>query len=174
MAGHMLDDRQDAAREQPIRRCTAERRHDTCGGPISAIADHGICASDGNIQDRHAINGYAESGDIIGNEPGAGPDGLARALPAECGEGGGGRIRGPVGRLQALDAATLLVDEHGRVRAADAIAQLGDEPSDLRRALAIALEKNEAERVGIAEEVALGARERRTGAAEDDGGGARA
>ena len=76
-----------------------------------------------------------------------------------------------MGRLQPCDTPAFLVNEHRRIGASDALTQVGDEPSDLRRALAVPLEKNEAEGVGVAEEVALGGRERGAGAAEDDSGG---
>ncbi len=72
-------------------------------------------------------------------------------------------------RLEACDAAAFLVDQHRRIRPPDRVAQGDDEAAQLVRIVAIALKQDEAEWIGVTEEVALDLRERRAGAAEDDG-----
>ena len=70
-------------------------------------------------------------------------------------------------RLEARDTATFLVDQDRHVGASDRIAQIGDEVAHLVRGVAIALKQDEAQRVGVAEKIALDRRQRRAGAAED-------
>ena len=70
-------------------------------------------------------------------------------------------------RLQALDPAAFLVDQHRRIRTADRCLEIGDEGPDLIRFSAIALKQDEACGIGGAEEIALRPIEVPTGAAED-------
>ncbi len=50
-------------------------------------------------------------------------------------------------RLQALDPATFLIDQHRRILAADTFAQRPDEGTQLVGLLAVAPEENESERI---------------------------
>ena len=70
-------------------------------------------------------------------------------------------------RLQTLNPAAFLVDQHRRIRSADRCLEIRDEAPDLIRLDAIALKQDEAGRVGGAEEIALRRIEAWPGAAED-------
>ena len=71
-------------------------------------------------------------------------------------------------RAETRDAAAFLVDENRRVLPADDVAKILDQPGDVLWRADIAREQDQAEGAGLLKEGALGVRQRRAGAAEDD------
>ena len=83
-----------------------------------------------------------------------------------------GRRKGrPFRRTHPGDPAAFLVDQDGSVRTPDRGPQVGDERPDLIGRLAVAAEQDEAEGIGLPEELAFFRGEGGTGAAVDDRGG---
>jgi hypothetical protein len=70
-------------------------------------------------------------------------------------------------RAKPRHAPTFLVDQYKRIVAFDGGAQFGYQRAQLRRVDAVAREKDEPERIGIAEQTALVVAQRRSGAADD-------
>ena len=79
----------------------------------------------------------------------------------------------PMGRPQALDAATFLIDQDRRL-SANRVAKVRGQAADLIGALGIAGEQDKAERLEIAEESGLIRGQDGTGAAKDGGAPAHA
>ena len=128
---------------------------------------------DDDVENRQAVDGDAEIGEIGGDQPRLQPSGAGALL--RVGLGDARRARPPadrpaIRRLQALDAAALLVDQHRRIGTADAVAEIGDQVADLRRRLAqLRLKRIRPQRLLGGEEVALLGGQARSGAAGDEG-----
>ena len=84
-------------------------------------------------------------------------------------EMGGRRVEAPMGRPEARNRPALLVDQDRRVSASDRIAQRQNQVPNLVRGAAIAPEKNETDRIGIAEKTLFFRAHRFAGATQDDG-----
>ena len=80
-----------------------------------------------------------------------------------------GRHMPPMRRLQPLDPAAFLIDEHEELIASDGVVEVGDERPDLVRVAAIAPKENEAAGAGCGKEGPLGVVERQARTAGDEG-----
>ena len=114
MAGHVLENRQDAPIAQSLRDSAGNGRHFPRLGAIGAITDHRICPGARHIGDRQAIDVDAQrrkiGGDQAGAEPGGGKAGVTIPV-VERAIGRARRIARPVRRTKALNAPALLVDQ---------------------------------------------------------------
>jgi len=73
MAGDVLDDRQYAALEQPLANRSGKFRDASRLGSVSAVADHRIRPGNRDVEHRQTIDCYAESFEIVRNQPGTKP-----------------------------------------------------------------------------------------------------
>ena len=122
--GNVLEDRQHAACEQPLAQRQAETRDPLRLDAIGAVADHRIGPGNRQVEHRKAIDGDAELGEIVGDQPGAEPGRLLRGWVRQRSDAGGRRIKPPFGRPQPRNPSALLVDQNRRVGTPDAAAQL--------------------------------------------------
>ena len=164
VAGHVLDDRHDAAGDEAVAIGAAERRDLLGRSGKRARADHRVHPLAGDVENRRAIDADPDFDEIGGDEPRRQPGGaFGRARGGEARRGGIGR---PMRRPHALHPPAFLVDEHGRVGAADNGAEIVDERAQLRPIDDVALEQDQSPRPRVAEERALFGAEARPGAAE--------
>jgi hypothetical protein len=139
-----------------MRHCAAETDDlvDRCAE--GAVADDGVGAGDGEIEDGRAIGIDAEIAQVAGDKAGGCFGGGAGTVAVACfvagGVRGGGGQRAAEWRAEALHAAAFLVDEDKRFVSTDGFARVRDEAADLVVGLAIAGEQDDAERARCGEE----------------------
>ena len=167
VAGHVLDDRRDAAGEEAVAIGAAERRDLPGRRGKCARADDRVHLRVGDVEHRRAIDADPDLDQIGGDEPRRQPGGAFRR--ACRGETRRRRIGRPIWRPHALHAPAFLVDEHRRVGAADNGAEVVGERAQLRPVDHVALEEDQSPRLRVAEERAFFGAEARPGAAEDNG-----
>ncbi len=170
MPRHVLDDRLDAAREQPLGDRSAHRRDPKGPGGERPRADGRVGSLIGDVEHRRAIDGDPGLGQIGRDQAG---DETRRGLGFGWLEPrldrGRGRVGAPVGRRHPLNPSALLVDQDGRVGPADALPERSREFTQLIAVGDVALEENEAPGVMLAKEGALLRVERKARAAADEG-----
>ena len=170
VAGNVLHHRQHAARQQPLAGGATERGDAPGLVAIGAVADDLVGAGDGNVDHRQAVDGDAESRQIVGDEPRAEPHRLRPECSPNAASAAAAGYAGQCGgfrRWTRPPSWSISIGASGR---STACRRLGDERLDLRRRPAVALKENEPERRCGAEELALGGAQFGAGAAEDDGG----
>ena len=167
VAGHVLDDRRDAAGDEAVGIGAAERRHLRGGIGEGARADRRMHPLAGDVEHRRAIDIDSDFNQVGGDQSRRQPRGAFGR--ARGGETRGGGIWEPVRRPHALHPPAFLVDEHGRVGAAGKGAKVVGERAQLRPIDHVALEEDQPPRLRVAEERALFFAEARPGAAEDNG-----
>ena len=147
VARNVLDYRQHASGNQPLRRRAAQRGHLIGGVAISAVADDLVTVGRRHVQHRHAVDIDRERGQVVGQQArseeydvAAQQGVVGRQLPI----GPARRETPPVRRPQPLLASALLIDQDRRVGALDTGAQLLDQAAQLVRRLDIAFEDDEA------------------------------
>ena len=167
VAGHVLDDRRNAAGDEAVGVGASERRHPLGGIGERARADRRVHAFAGDVEHRRAIDADPDFEEIGGDEPRRQPGGAFGGVRG--GEAGGGGIGRPMRRPHALHPPAFLIDQHGRVGAADDGAKIVGERAQLRPVDDVALEEDQPPRLRVAEERALFGAEARPGAAQDGG-----
>src|SRR5437667_9351273 len=110
VAGKVLDHGQHAALEQAFAGGPAEPRDLRWIMRVGAIADHGISSRLRHVEYGQAIDGDAESREVVRDQARDETHGLARALSAESAQRRGRGIAAPMRRLQARHAPAFLVD----------------------------------------------------------------
>jgi hypothetical protein len=170
MARQMFDDRDDAACEKALGECPAHR-----GDPVRPLGkgpgpDNSVGRGFGNVKHRRAVDRDPDFAQIMGDEPG---DQAARGLGFKRNETrldhAGGGISPPVGRRQALDAASFLINQNWRVGPSDTLAERADEIAQLIAMFDIAFEDDEAPWIAFAKEGPLFVAEGETRAATNEG-----
>ncbi len=172
MAGHVLDDGNDAAIEEAFAGGASERSDNGRIVAVGAIADGLVGDWQPEIEHGRAVDVEAKRGKILGDQPRVEPrafEGCRKVAAGHFADDSRRRPLVPGWRFQPLHAAALLVDHNRSVAAADAAAQVGDQGADLLWRLAVALEQDEAERLRGAEEAPLVIGESRSETAEDTG-----
>ena len=114
----MLQDRKHAAVEQPLTSRSPHRRHALRIMPVGPAPDHLMGARCGNIENRQAIDIDAEALQIESVKPGqeiGRTNTGSRVLRVKFAEDRIGRVVRRERRAKALDAATLLIDQHGGI-----------------------------------------------------------
>ena len=174
MAGQMLDDRQHAAVQKTGAGNPREARHQFRIVGKGAVADHVMGAIDRDIADRRAIDGDAGIVQHGCDQARVQPCRLGsrfRIAGREVADPPGRRKSRPFRRTHPRDAAAFLIDQDRSIRPPDRVPQVGDECPDLIGRLAVAAEQDEAEGIGLPEELAFFRGKGGTGAAVDDRGG---
>ena len=166
---NVLDDRQDPAVKQAVADRPSERRDAGRIGAPGAVADDRIGAGKRQVENRRGIDGDAEFGEIVGDQPRRQTRRFARNRIGTRRDFRRGRIGAPMRRAQARDPAALLVDQHRRVGPAHRLAQRRHQRADLLAADAIAPEQHKAERVARGEKPQFVGARPLAGNAENDG-----
>src|SRR5688572_28414750 len=172
MPGQVLNDRQHAARKQPVDLRSAQRRDGIAAAAQRAVADRLGRALDGNVQDRNAVDRDPDVEQVERHEPGTymgGFDPKQRVCLVNPPIDRARRIGPEMRRADALDPAALLVDENGRVLTPQRFAHRPAEPADLSEAFNIALEEDDAPGLRFAQEAPLVLAKRRFPQAADEG-----
>mgnify|MGYP001586967502 CR=1 FL=1 len=152
MARQVLEDRQDAAGQQPLGDGFGDVGDFGNVGTIGPVPDHRVAAGNRNIRDRQAVDVDAErmqigrdqaSGKSGGGDTGGGNTVIKLAVARSR------RIGRPMRRPEPLHPAALLVHQHGRFPAND-ITERTNECLYLGRRAHISLEDDQAPRLGLA------------------------
>ena len=170
MPRHVLDDRRDPAREQPLGDRSAHRRDAFGPRRESPRADRRMHALARDIEHRRAVDRDADFDEIVSDEARNQTRrglGLGR-LQTRLYRGRSG-IRAPMRRRHSLDPAALLIDQHRRVGAADAVPERPRQRTHLIAVADVALEENQAPGVFLTKEGPFLVVEREAGAAADEG-----
>jgi hypothetical protein len=155
MTGHMLDDRQDTAFEQPGAYGAAEPGNALRVAPIGPIPDHPVRSARWKIQDGQAIDCDSQKRQVIGNEPCTKP-GCRLCLGVGQRRDPRGRwIGAPLRRAKSRYSAAFLVDQNWGVGPAHRSAKCTDEVADLLGRSTVSPEEDEADWIPPGEEVAL-------------------
>ena len=170
MAGNMLEDRDHPPFQHTVDEAAGEIAHHQRIRPEAAVADGGVGRRTMEIEHRGTEHVDPQALQIVGDQPAVEPGRLAGHRPAaaleKLAEEGGCRPCRPMRRLQALDPAAFLGDQHRRVGAPDGGPERPDQGPHLVGRLDVAAEQDEAERVDGAKEVAFLRRQDRSSAAE--------
>jgi hypothetical protein len=122
MPGNMLENRQYAALFQPLCHGASDGRDLVRLGSVGPVANHRIGACNRHIRQRQAIDGDAKLNEVRRHQP------RAQACRGQAGraidvvkhpKGSSRRVDWPKRRAEALDPASLLVDQHRCVRIPD-------------------------------------------------------
>ena len=126
VARDMLYHRQHAALLQSLGDGAPDEDGEVGRRPGGAVADDVMGARLRNVEDRRAVDGDTQGMKVGGDQPRVQPRRLDPALgigKRQPPEGRRRRRSVPVGRLEAGDTATLLVDQHRGTGASDAVAE---------------------------------------------------
>src|SRR5690625_185910 len=176
MARQMLDDRQDAARKQRLADHPAPAGDLIGIMPKSPAADDLVAAGRRDIEQRCAVHINTDSMKLAGNDAIAEPESLTGArlgllvTRVMIEQRGDIAPALPMRRAEPLHAPALLIDENGRIPP-DRFAEFGRQPRKLIRINDIPCEKDEAPRIGLAEEGGFVTCQPGAGEAEDRGRG---
>jgi hypothetical protein len=122
MSGNVLENRQYAALFQAVRHRASDGRNLVRLGSVSPVANHGVGAGNRHIRQRQAIDAHAELDKVRRHQP------RAQACRGQAGHAidvvkrpkdSPRRVDRPVRWAEALDPASLLVEQHRRVRVPD-------------------------------------------------------
>jgi hypothetical protein len=116
VAGQVLEDRQHAAREEPVRAGARSRDDGGHVRAVEAVEEHGVGALLHEVGERRAVDVDPRGVELMGDEAVADPL-RAERVPRARHLVERGQELAPMGRAQALHAAPLLVHEDGRVAA---------------------------------------------------------
>jgi hypothetical protein len=153
----VLEDRQDAARIQPLGNRPGDSGDFAGLVAVSTVSHNRVGIANWDIGERQAIDVNAELEKVSGNQARAQPRrGKALVSISIVGRSVGSprRINRPMRRSEALYAATLLINQDRRA-AAERIAHLVDQTAQLLRRSDVAPEQDESPRLRLTEKSAL-------------------
>jgi hypothetical protein len=166
----MLYDGNDTAREIAFGNGARQRDDLRDVRPVRTVADDFMRAFDGEIGDRSAVHRDAVGTKLIGRQSRNGKRRFLRffrVIRVEFGKGCRRRESPRDRRLQALDAAALLIGQDQKIVAADGLVNVVKDTRKLASVEDVAAEQDHSGWLDVAIEAALVVRHRDAGKADD-------